>query len=150
MGLFFDPGELEALLEKSVSHVYDVDHSRIEELHRLKRHQDYPVTYIKCPVCRKLMNRINFGSRSGVIIDKCRNHGVWLDGGELRHLLEWTKAGGQIHHERKQLEMEKLKLQQEKENLRFQQMGTGSHDRVASAEDWGILSSVSRLAGKLF
>jgi len=160
MGLFFDPGELEALLEKSVSHVYDVDHSRMEELHQLKRHQDYPVTYIKCPVCRKLMNRINFGSQSGVIIDKCRNHGVWLDGGELRQLLEWTKAGGQIHHERKQLEMEKLKLQQEKDNLRFQQMGTGSgsfgsglsgnHDRLATAEDWGILSAVSRLAGKLF
>ncbi|MGD2088174.1 MAG: zf-TFIIB domain-containing protein [Candidatus Aminicenantes bacterium] len=160
LGLFFDPGELEALLDQSVSHVYDVDYSRLQELSRLKRHQDYPVTYIKCPVCQKLMNRINFGAQSGVIIDKCRHHGVWVDGGELRQLMEWTKAGGQIHHERKQLEMGKIKLQQEKDNLRFQQTGagsgsfgsglSGSHNRLATAEDWGILSSVSRLVGKLF
>ena len=160
LGLFFDPGELEALLDKSVSHVYDIDYSRMEELQKLKGHQDYPVTYIKCPVCKKLMNRINFGSRSGVIIDKCRNHGFWLDGGELLQLMEWTKAGGQIYDEKKQLEMEKIKLQEEKDKLRFQQMGTnsgslgsglsGNYDRLATADDWGILSNLSRLVGKLF
>jgi Zn-finger nucleic acid-binding protein len=159
LGLFFDPGELEALLDRSVSHVYTVDYSRLQELQKLKRHQDYPVAYIKCPVCRKLMNRVNYGAQSGVIIDRCRYHGVWLDGGELRQLLEWTKAGGQIHHERKQLEMEKLKLQQEKDNLRSQQMKAssssfgaellGSHDRMATAEDWGILSVVTRFVGNL-
>jgi len=160
LGLFFDPGELETLLEKSVSHVYDIDYSRLQELSRLKRHQDYPVTYIKCPVCKKLMNRINFGAQSGVILDKCRYHGVWLDGGELRQLLEWTKAGGQIQHEKKQLEMEKIKLQQEKDKLRFQQLGvssgsfgasfSGVHERFANAEDWEILTVVSRFVGKLF
>lgn len=159
-GIFFDPGELEVLLEKSVSHVYDVDYNRLQELQKLKRHTDYPVTYIKCPVCRKFMNRINFGSQSGVIVDKCRNHGVWLDGGELRHLMEWTKVGGQIHHERKQLEMEKLKLQQEKENQRFQESDSmgglsdssfpGGHDRIASGADWDVLSVVNRFVGKLF
>jgi Zn-finger nucleic acid-binding protein len=161
LGLFFDPGELEALLDRSISHVYAIDYSRLQELQKLKRHQDYPVKYIKCPVCRKLMNRVNYGAQSGVIIDRCRYHGVWLDGGELRQLLEWTKAGGQIHHERKQLEMEKIKLQQEKDNLRSQQrqMGAssasfgvdlpGSHDRMATPKDWDILSVVTRFVGKL-
>ncbi len=121
MGLFFDLNELETLVDKSVANVYQIDYSRLGEIHQLKRHSDYPVTYIKCPVCRKLMNRLNFGFHSGVIIDKCKDHGIWLDGGELRQILEWTKAGGQIINERKQLEMERLKLQEERDKLRFQQ-----------------------------
>jgi Zn-finger nucleic acid-binding protein len=31
-----------------------------------------------------------------VVVDQCRNHGVWLEGGELHRLMEWKKAGGQV------------------------------------------------------
>ena len=96
LGLFFDSGELEALIKASVTNVYDVSRHKINELNKTLRNNDYPATYIKCPVCTKIMNRVNFGAKSGVIIDKCSEHGIWLDGGELRHLLEWVKAGGQI------------------------------------------------------
>ena len=40
--------------------------------------------------------------RSGVITDVCFEHGVWLDSGELRHIMEWVKTGG----------MKKAKLEQ--------------------------------------
>jgi Zn-finger nucleic acid-binding protein len=40
------------------------------------------------------MSRVNFGYRSGVVIDRCTNHGIWLDSGEITHLMEWKKAGG--------------------------------------------------------
>lgn len=96
LGLFFDTGELETLLKASVKNVYDVNRHKINELNKTFRNNQYPATYIKCPVCSQIMNRVNFGAKSGVIIDKCSEHGVWLDGGELRHLLEWVKAGGQI------------------------------------------------------
>jgi Zn-finger nucleic acid-binding protein len=122
MGLFFDPGELDTLTDQSVSNVFHVDLSRIDELQKLKRHREYPVMYIKCPVCRKMMNRINFGSQSGVIIDTCKAHGTWLDGGELRQILEWIKSGGQIMNERRQLEKERIELQEEKEKLRLLEM----------------------------
>jgi Zn-finger nucleic acid-binding protein len=39
--------------------------------------------YIPCPRCNDLMNRKNFKRISGVIIDVCKKHGVWLDAGEL-------------------------------------------------------------------
>ncbi len=117
-GLFFDPGELEALLEKSVANVFDINYKQIEDIKNQRRHDDYPVKYIKCPVCGKLMHRVNFGSRSGVIVDKCKEDGVWLDGGELRRLMEWMKAGGQLLHHQKYMEEEKLKLQQEKRKIR--------------------------------
>ena len=95
-GLFFDPGELEALLEAMVTNVFEVNRGELDAVNATMRNSDYGITYIKCPVCAKLMNRVNFGARSGVVVDRCRDHGVWLDGGELRHLFEWMKAGGKL------------------------------------------------------
>jgi Zn-finger nucleic acid-binding protein len=60
--------------------------------------------YLKCPVCEEMMNRSAFGHKSGVIVDRCNNHGIWLDGGEISHLLEWKQAGGQLRDEQKRLE----------------------------------------------
>ena len=119
-GLFFDPGELEALLDKSVSNVYRIDAAQIDDLNKMKRSEDYPVVYLKCPVCTKLMNRVNFGTRSGVIVDTCKEHGIWLDGGELRQLLEWMKAGGQILHQQTELELERQKRMEVERKLREQ------------------------------
>jgi hypothetical protein len=42
------------------------------------------------------MNRVSFGPTSGVVIDQCKAHGVWLGNGELIHLMEWKRAGGQL------------------------------------------------------
>ncbi len=56
------------------------------------------------------MTRINFGTKSGVIIDQCSAHGVWLDGGELRRLLTWRKAGGELLHEQIMREKEQARI----------------------------------------
>lgn len=53
-----------------------------------------PVRYRPCPVCTGLMNRVNFGGRSGVIIDSCRDHGTWFDRDELRRIVEFIRSGG--------------------------------------------------------
>ena len=111
LGIFFDLGELEALLEASVKNVFAINNRQLDNLSAV-RPGDYTIAYIKCPVCSKLMNRVNFGIKSGVIVDRCRDHGVWLDGGELRHLLEWMKAGGNILQQERQ---EQLKRTEERE-----------------------------------
>jgi hypothetical protein len=36
----------------------------------------------------------HYGRRSGVIIDVCRNHGIWFDADELPRILEWIRQGG--------------------------------------------------------
>jgi Zn-finger nucleic acid-binding protein len=120
LGLFFDPNELEALLEATVANVFTINRSQLETINALKK-DNYGVSYIKCPVCSSIMNRVNFGVKSGVIVDRCREHGVWLDGGELQHLFEWMKAGGKLlqqerneeqrRSEMRELEREKRKLQ---------------------------------------
>lgn len=101
-GIFFDPGELETVIEESVSNVYEVDFKRLAAMVEEEGARDFnQVTYIRCPDCDAMMNRRNYGPRSGVIVDQCREHGMWLDGRELSLLLKWTKAGGQMYQQKR-------------------------------------------------
>src|SRR4051794_18808854 len=52
------------------------------------------VHYVPCPVCTKLMNRVNFARSSGVILDICKADGVWFDREELRRVVEFVHGGG--------------------------------------------------------
>jgi Zn-finger nucleic acid-binding protein len=52
------------------------------------------VHYVPCPCCTKIMNRVNFSKSSGVIVDVCKKHGVWLDRGELQRVVGFVDAGG--------------------------------------------------------
>ena len=52
------------------------------------------VTYLPCPLCHASMNRVNFGKVSGVIVDVCRKHGTWFDGGELTRVVAFVAGGG--------------------------------------------------------
>ncbi len=156
LGLFFDPNELEALLNRTVTDVHEVDRPRLDEIRNVRRNSEYPLGYIDCPVCRKLMQRINFGSGSGVIVDKCRQHGLWLDGGELRQILEWTKAGGDLYHKQKQLENAQLELEQEKKNLQFRAIDANFsatrpvYDPKSEATDLELLPLIARFLQRFF
>jgi Zn-finger nucleic acid-binding protein len=50
--------------------------------------------YRACPVCGARMNRRNYGKSSRVVVDYCREHGVWFDGEELTGILAWVRGGG--------------------------------------------------------
>jgi Zn-finger nucleic acid-binding protein len=52
------------------------------------------VRYLPCPICKQIMNRENFGRRSGVVIDVCRGHGVWFEAGELPAVISFIDSGG--------------------------------------------------------
>ena len=52
------------------------------------------VVYRKCPVCEGHMQRTNFQKRSGVIIDRCHEHGTWLDADELEAIAGFILEGG--------------------------------------------------------
>jgi predicted RNA-binding Zn-ribbon protein involved in translation (DUF1610 family)/Zn-finger nucleic acid-binding protein len=54
---------------------------------------DSTVRYRRCPRCAEWMNRINFGSTSGIILDSCRDDGIWFDGGELVAAIEFARSG---------------------------------------------------------
>ena len=72
--------------------------SRAAVLHQLEPRKRTPsqgrVRYRKCVRCGKMMNRANFGRLSGTIVDVCRGHGTFLDGGELHQIAAFIQAGG--------------------------------------------------------
>jgi Zn-finger nucleic acid-binding protein len=83
------------------------------------------VRYRRCPVCRDLMNRVNFAHCSGVIVDVCSAHGTWFDRDELQRIVEFIRGGGLDRVREKQkaeLEAEARRL----EALRREVKGEGA------------------------
>lgn len=52
------------------------------------------VVYRNCPTCGYAMLRKNFGRVSGIIVDVCKRHGVFLDPDELDRVLAFVRGGG--------------------------------------------------------
>jgi Zn-finger nucleic acid-binding protein len=75
------------------------------------------ISYVPCPDCKQLMNRSNFARSSGVIIDLCKEHGVWFDSDELPKIIEFIDKGGLTRSREK----EKIELQDERARLRDEQ-----------------------------
>jgi len=50
--------------------------------------------YVPCVRCDRLMSKRNFRRISGVVIDICGDHGVWLDAGELEQIRCFIANGG--------------------------------------------------------
>ena len=97
-GMFFNPGELEAVLHQQTEASGRFDSLMMGEIAKDSGTAEREVFYRKCPMCAERMSHLNFGDRSGVILDRCGKHGLWLDGGELRRLAEWWQAGGKFIH----------------------------------------------------
>jgi Zn-finger nucleic acid-binding protein len=114
-GIFFDPDELERLLDASVGPASDADREELDRLIDEESPVDaHEVRYVPCPDCGALMNRKAYGAKAGVVIDRCREHGVWLDGGELRRLAKWARAGGLAHS--REVEAERKRLEERAAN----------------------------------
>jgi Zn-finger nucleic acid-binding protein len=75
------------------------------------------VRYVPCPECGKIMNRINFAKRSGVVLDSCAHHGTWFDADELRRVVEFIRSGGLD----KQRANERMYLAEERRLLEMKQ-----------------------------
>ena len=93
-GLFFDKGELESLLEISIDKASkEVDYRRLNQIMEHPYHRD-TLEYRRCPVCKTFMQRKNYRRHSGIIIDRCVEHGIWLDSGELLQIMDYIRLGG--------------------------------------------------------
>lgn len=50
--------------------------------------------YVKCPTCGTIMNRKQFATAAGIVIDVCRDHGTFFDAGELCAIIDYVRGGG--------------------------------------------------------
>lgn len=132
-GTFFNPGELEALLEAQTNPLVWLDPVQLNQIADDFGYQ-HEVVYRKCPVCAERMSHLNFGGRSGVILDRCGTHGVWLEGSELRRLTEWWRAGGKLIHQ--QHEAERAKNLYGSRERKHPRQGVGGIDSPDKPDDW--------------
>ena len=107
-GIWYDRGELEEHLvyRKEASSSVPCETSSEFPKRTLKRvavsRTELDVSILRdvdgqrrpCARCERLMSRRNFGGVSGVIVDSCGYHGLFLERGEFRKLERFVASGG--------------------------------------------------------
>jgi Zn-finger nucleic acid-binding protein len=85
LGVWFDAGELELMLERmnldggALSLVQIIDLPEAETAEKRRR----------CPICGRKMKKAHIGREPEVLIDVCpRGDGLWFDGGEVHLIIE--------------------------------------------------------------
>jgi len=108
--------------------------------------------YVPCPVCNKLMNRVNFAHCSHVIVDVCREHGTWFDKDELRRIVEFIRAGGLDQARAEEI----YELERKREELRTAQISGASMPMSSGSSNYygdvgtGLASAAGHLIEGLF
>ena len=91
LGLWLGPEDLDAVEELMAEGLTAAD---VDRKMRGVRPPVSEVVYRRCPACRKTMRRRNFADCSGVIVDECSKHGMFLDPGEYEAIETFIGAGG--------------------------------------------------------
>jgi len=102
------------------------------------------IRYVKCPACQTLMNRQNFMKISGVMIDSCYAHGVWLDRDELYQIVSFIRAGGLVEARVFQ-EEEKIRAANTRKSIPSNTPSSESIDNFAPSFDHFIDGIVQNL-----
>ena len=80
-GIWLDNGELELLLQDS--------EEKMQLLNSFSVNKNSGEKILKCPICRKKMEKVICGSGNKVLLDKCiKDHGLWFNEGELEQVVE--------------------------------------------------------------
>ncbi len=127
-GLWLDVGELNELRRIAESdRIRDDIVSLLGSLR--KKGAASPRAYIPCPVCTELMQQYNHLESTGILLDRCARHGVWLDRDDAIRLLGLVASEEEIearNAERKRTELER--------RLNAAEMRLNSHDSRISAQ----------------
>jgi len=102
------------------------------------------VSYVRCPVCKQMINRVNFARISGVLVDVCREHGIWFDGGEIEKIMDFVAHGGL--QRAKAIDVERLKAEEDLIKLKGNSSGRAA---VSVDTSWGDFGPASDHPGLL-
>lgn len=106
------------------------------------------ISYVPCPDCKHLMNRSNFARSSGVIIDLCKQHGVWFDADELPRIIEFIDKGGLARAREKEkmaIEDERSRLRDEQRKLAMMELRSGRRGLDSGVDTSGVGGIISVL-----
>jgi Zn-finger nucleic acid-binding protein len=132
-GVWVDGSDFERICVEREAQAAVLQRSRPQQADRSRR---ISVHYRPCLVCRKMMNRVNFGRISGTVIDVCRGHGVFLDAGELHAIATFISEGG-LDRARQR---EKEDLEEERHRLALLKSQIESRSHIS---EWEHRSAIS-------
>lgn len=81
-GCWLDRGELPAIIRAHEMEFSDADRARVLDLKGASR--TGPRGVILCPRCGTFMEQLRYHESLELLVDRCPQHGIWLDGGELK------------------------------------------------------------------
>ena len=93
-GVLLEEEEFEKLISYNVDPLSPFNPYYLRFIHDHPRDNRKKSQFHPCPICQEMMSVVNYKKESGVLIDICEEHGIWLDGGELQQIVEWYAVGG--------------------------------------------------------
>jgi len=78
------------------------------------------------------MNRKQFATGAGIIVDVCRKHGTFFDVGELPAIIDYVMKGGLEKAAKKDLEAERQRIERERKRM---EASAGSSLRIEIERD---------------
>lgn len=94
-GFWLDTGELEDVLEKRNLSFSKDERKAILDLKAASKKG--PTAPAPCPKCEKVMKRAHYDSVVHLVIDRCEEHGVWLDTGEIKKVQALAEKSQEVH-----------------------------------------------------
>lgn len=95
-GVWLDEDELYQIIQRREEVLTDKER---EAVNPAEMKQTDPCDFagsINCPVCGTVMSRLVYACVSGIVIDRCPQHGVWLDKGELEKIQIYVEKSEDI------------------------------------------------------
>jgi Zn-finger nucleic acid-binding protein/ribosomal protein L40E len=152
-GIWLSSGVFERLIDKA-SQVGSAQDRRLQSvLLRGNSHAPAPQSgplYRKCPFCGRLMGRHNYGRRSGVILDACKEHGVWFDADELSRILAWVRSGGKAESDHREADEAARQERQESIVRTFRKRESFGRESPGADEESNVFAALAEIAAKVF
>jgi Zn-finger nucleic acid-binding protein len=94
-GFFLDTGELEEILAKQALVFSKEEKSQILDIRTAS--STGPTAPAACPKCGEIMERVHYDQAVHLVIDRCDEHGIWLDTGEIKKVQALAEKSKALH-----------------------------------------------------
>ena len=94
-GFWLDSGELEQVLDRK-KFVF-TERERKQILDVMSASDEGPTEPAPCPRCGTIMERFHYDESIHLVVDRCDEHGLWLDTGEIKKVQALAEKSGGVH-----------------------------------------------------